>query len=383
MAVSNFLINVSILYRNTQKYLDRELSRFDIGSGQVLFLFFINENEGITMQEATRILEVDKGTTTKSIQKLIEQDYVETRVDEKDKRVKRLYTTPKAAEVMNALYECRNQLRTLLASDMDFQGFEILLDRACDNARTYLQNLDENEEPAKIRIGGIQKMSLLDYPEKVACTVFTSGCGFKCPFCHNRELVFVPENYEYCEPRQVLSYLEKRKGLLDGVCISGGEPLLQEGLAEFIREIRRMGYLIKLDTNGNHPGRLKEILEEGLADYVAMDVKNTRAKYPVTVGLNESVFRIGNIEESMNILKASGVGYEFRTTVVKELHERSDLLEMAEWLRDAPVWYLQQYQDSENVIQRGFSAYSAKEMEELCEEIRNIMPRVKLRGTDK
>lgn len=377
MPVSNFLINVSILYRNVQKYLDKELARFDIGSGQLLFLFFINENEGITMQEATRILEVDKGTTTKSIQKLIEQDYVNARVDEKDKRVKRLYTTPKAAEVMNALYECRKQLRTKLAKDMDFVRFEELLDQTCDNARMYLSPV---EEESKVRIGGLQRMTLLDYPGKVACTVFVSGCGFKCPFCHNKELVFVPENYEYYDPSEVMAFLKKRKGLLDGVCISGGEPLLQEDLKEFIREIRRMGYQVKLDTNGYQPDKLRNLLACGLVDYVAMDIKNCPARYAETAGLNQDAFQIENIERSMEVLKQGGVPYEFRTTVVKELHTEEDLVNMAKWIGEAPVLYLQQFQEADSTIQTGLHPWPKEEMEAVLEKIRPIIPNVCLRG---
>ena len=377
MPVSNFLINVSILYRNVQKYLDKELARFDIGSGQLLFLFFINENEGITMQEATRILEVDKGTTTKSIQKLIEQEYVNARVDEKDKRVKRLYTTPKAAEVMNALYECRKLLRSRLAKDIDFVRFEELLEETCDNARQYLSPAEEED---KVRIGGMQRMTLLDYPGKVACTVFMSGCGFKCPFCHNKELVFVPENYEYYDPGEVMAFLRKRKGILDGVCISGGEPLLQEDLREFIREIRRMGYQVKLDTNGNHPEKLRKLLASGLVDYVAMDIKNCPERYAETVGLNQDAFQIGNIENSMEVLRQSGVPYEYRTTVVREFHTEKDLLSMARWIGEAPALYLQQFQDAEGTIQPGLHAWSKQEMEDVLVKVREILPCAELRG---
>lgn len=376
MSDSNFLINVSVLYRNVQKYLDKELAKFDIGSGQIMFLFFINENEGVTMQEVTRIVQVDKGTTTKSIQKLIEQDYIQARTDENDRRVKRLYTTPRAAEVMNALYECRNHLRLLLSRDMEFELFESLLDRACENTRS---ELGEGNDLAPIRLGGMIRTTLKDYPGKLACTVLTAGCGFKCPYCRNRDLVFLPENFRYLEEGDVFSYLEKRKGLLDGVVISGGEPLLHEDLLSFIERIKALGYKVKIDTNGNHPAMLAKVTGSGLADYIAMDIKNCREKYAATVGLNPEVFRLENIEESIRILKESDTPYEFRTTVVREFHTEEDLVRIAEWIGEGSRYFLRQYEPSDNTIQSGWTAYDSREMQQMLEAVRKIIPDAQLK----
>lgn len=374
---SNFLIHLSILFRNTQKYFDKVLAQYDIGSGQLIFLFSIYEHEGITMQEVTQIGELDKGTTTKSIQKLIEQGYIQSRIDENDHRVKRLYTTSKAAGIMNSLYEYRNECRKKLAEDVDFETFEKMLGVACENSKNYLVPKDTYQD---MKIGGLQKLTLLDYPGKLASTVFTSGCSFKCPFCHNKELVFVPENYSFLDTEEVLSYLAKRKNLLDGICITGGEPLLQEGLLPFIEAVKEMGYFVKLDTNGNNPKKLKEIVNSGLVDYVAMDIKNCKSKYYETVGLNEHVFDIHCIEESVSFLLSGEVDYEFRTTVVKELHTKEDLLSLAKWIKSAKNYYLQQYVDSENVIDRKWSAYNKEEMEDLCNAVKEIIPVCKLRG---
>ncbi len=373
----NFQINISVLYRNIQKYFDKVLAPYDIGSGQVMFLFFINEHEGITMQEVTRIGEVDKGTTTKSIQRLEEQGYVQTKVDENDKRVKRLYTTQKAAQIMNALYDLRNDCRSRIAEDVDIDTFESMLAKVCDNSRTYLVPEDRYHG---IKIGGMQKMTLLDYPGKVAATIFTGGCSFKCPFCHNKDLVFLPENYEFFPADEVLDYLKKRQGLLDGVCISGGEPLLQEGLLDFVKDIKELGYLVKIDTNGNDPDKLKQLCETGLVDYVAMDIKNSPDRYAETVGLNKDVFSIDRIKESAAYLMQGDVDYEFRTTVVRELHTKEDIEEIAKWIRGAEKYYLQQYMDSGNVINPIYSAYNAEEMEELRKTAAEYVPHVKLRG---
>lgn len=376
---SNFFVNISVLYRNTQKFFDKALAKYDIGSGQLLYLLLIHENEGITMQDTTRFTELDKGTTTKSIQRLIEQGYVQAIQDENDHRVKRLYTTSKTADIMKSIYEMRNDLRGQLAKDVDFNLFESLLSSICDNSRTI--NSDELEEAyTKVKIGGLQKTTLLDYPGKVAATLFTSGCNFKCPYCHNRDLVFVPENYSFLDSEEVLNFLEKRQGILDGVCISGGEPLMQENLIDLLKEIKSLGYQIKLDTNGNMPERLKEVCETGLVDYVAMDIKNSPDKYVSTVGLNQDVFQLENIKKSIAYLLSGDVDYEFRTTVVKELHEVDDLLEIAKWIRGAKRYYLQSYEDSENVIQGGFSAYSYVELKEILAQVQKILPATELRG---
>ncbi|MBE6110181.1 MAG: anaerobic ribonucleoside-triphosphate reductase activating protein [Erysipelotrichaceae bacterium] len=374
---SNFLLNLSVLYRNTQKYFDRALVPYDIGSGQLIFLLCINENEGITMQELTALSEVDKGTTTKSIQRLIDQGYVQSRTDEKDHRVKRLYTTENASAIMPAVYEFRNQMRTILAADVDFPAFEQALSAVTDNARN---RLFAESDLQSLKIGGLQKMTLLDYPGKAACTIFLSGCNFKCPFCHNRDLVFIPERYEYFDVNDIMEYLEKRKGILDGVAISGGEPLLQENLHTLIERIRELGYQVKLDTNGAYPKRLKEVVEKGLVDYVAMDIKNSPDKYARTLGMNPESFSLDPIRESVEYLKSSNVEHEFRTTVVRELHTAEDLLEIGRWLGENETYYLQQYVDSGNVIQPGYSAYTAAEMEDLRNQVAALVPNVKLRG---
>ena len=377
MAESSFLIDISALYRNIQKYFDKTMAKYEIGSGQLIFLFLINEQEGITMNEVSRIGEVDKGTTTKSVQKLIEQDYVQARTDENDRRVKRLYTTERAAQIMNELYELRNECRLKLAMDADFDRFETLLDRVTTNSRMYL-----NPEPlfSGIKIGGLQKMTMLDYPGKVAATIFTGGCNFKCPYCHNRDLVFVPDRYEFLDPDDVLAYLEKRRNILDGVCITGGEPLMQDNLQDFIAAIKKVGYLVKLDTNGYFPERLQEICATGMIDYVAMDIKNTPEKYADTVGMNADVFRIERIQESVQYLLSSSIEHEFRTTVIREFHTAEDIKEIAKWIRGTGHYYLQQYTDSGNVITPGWSAYSKEEMMELKNAAQEYVPGTELRG---
>ncbi|MBR2067147.1 MAG: anaerobic ribonucleoside-triphosphate reductase activating protein [Solobacterium sp.] len=373
----DFILNLSVLYRNTQKYFDRVLVPYDIGSGQLIFLLCINENEGMTMQEVTNMSEVDKGTTTKSIQRLIDQGYVQIRIDEKDHRVKRLYTTQKAADIMNTIYEYRNMLRSTLAQDMDFETFEKMLAQASDNARD--ESLYEGDV-LTLKIGELQKMSLGEYPGKMSCSIMMSGCNFKCPYCNKRSLVFLPENYSYQNTEEVMNFLKRRNHILDGVCISGGEPLMQEDLPKFIRRLRRLGYRVKLDTNGFYPLRLQELMEKKQVDYIALDVKNTKDKYALTTGMHQDTFSIQRIEDTLALLKASKIEYECRTTVVKEFHTKEDLVEIAKWIGDVKHYYLQFFEDNEEVIQRGLTAYTKEEMFDLLEAVREVIPHAEIRG---
>lgn len=204
-----------------------------------------------------------------------------------------------------------------------------------------------------MNIYGFQKMTLLDYPERVACTIFTGGCNFRCPFCHNASLVTHIEPELRIESEEIFSYLNKRKGLLDGVCISGGEPLLQSDIAEFIQKIKEMGYSVKLDTNGTDPQKLKMLIDEGLVDYVAMDIKNSKEKYALTAGVDVD---ISAIEQSVEMLKQGRVEWEFRTTLVRELHDLQDISSMAQWLVGTTSWYLQSFIDSGDIIGKNLHA---------------------------
>ena len=211
-------------------------------------------------------------------------------------------------------------------------------------------------------IKGLQKLTLLDYPTKTACTIFTGGCNFRCPFCHNASLVIdVNEGQKY-ETEEVLSFLKKRQGLLDGVCVTGGEPLLQKDIKEFLSQIKEMGYSIKLDTNGYSPDKLIEMVEAGLVDYVAMDIKNCKEKYSETAGIE---IDIAKIEKSVDFLRSSGIEYEFRTTIVKEYHTLSDIEAIAKWISGAKRYFLQSFVDSGDLIKGGLSAVEKQTLESM------------------
>ncbi|MBR2827366.1 MAG: anaerobic ribonucleoside-triphosphate reductase activating protein [Erysipelotrichaceae bacterium] len=331
------------------------------------------------MQQLSEMADIDKGTTTKSIRKLIDENFVEIRTDENDKRVKRIYTTKKAAGIINDLYRFRNDYVNQLMKGLDEETInrEIgVIEQITQNAREIVPD----DSYSDIKIAGLQKLTLLDYPGQVACTIFTAGCNMKCPFCHNKDLVFIPENSTYEDPDDIIEFLAKRRGIIDAVCITGGEPTLQAGLIDFIRQIKEMGYKVKVDTNGLNPTRLKQIVESGYVDYIAMDVKNSLGKYALTAGVIEADNLQRQIKKSINYLLSDVIDYEFRTTVVRQFHTKEDLIEIARMIRGAKHYYLQQFVDSGRCIEEGFTAYSKDEMQELCDEVRKIIPEVQLRG---
>ena len=233
-----------------------------------------------------------------------------------------------------------------------------------------------------MKLHGLQKLTLLDFPEHVACTVFTAGCNLRCPFCHNALLVTDIHPEDAVPEDEFFSFLQKRKGLLDGVAVTGGEPLLQPDLADFLRRVKAMGYAVKLDTNGCYPDRLAALLEEKLVDYAAMDVKNTPARYPETVGIPD--FDVAPVRESMALLRQSGIAYEFRTTVVAEFHTEDDIEEIARWLRDegAPRYFLQNFKDSGGLIGQNLHPVPRDVMFSMRDRAAAYLPFAALRGVD-
>lgn len=225
---------------------------------------------------------------------------------------------------------------------------------------------------------GMQKMTLLDYPGYVACTLFTGGCNFRCPFCHNALLVLdLDENYTIPE-EEVLAFLKKRQGLLDGVCVTGGEPLINKDIGDFLSKVKELGFKIKLDTNGTNPALLKELVSQNLVDYVAVDIKNSPEKYAETVGLKS--FDMSTINETVNFLMNGCVDYEFRTTVTQQFHTEKSMEEAARFIRGAKRYFLQNFVDSGNLIGSGITGQSKEEMEKLLAVVKKYVPDSCLRG---
>lgn len=232
-----------------------------------------------------------------------------------------------------------------------------------------------------MQILGFNKTTLLDYPGKIAATIFLGGCNFRCPFCHNSSLI-LPSQFPASTISfdEILAFLKKRQNILEGVCISGGEPTLSDKLPELLFKIKELGYPIKLDTNGSQPKVIKYLIEQGLIDKIAMDIKTSPENYARLIG--RSSFDLSSIYESVELIKNSSCEYEFRTTVVRELHTEQDFLSIRSWLDGASCYYLQAYRDSENVLMPGFHSYSISELKNFQRLLLETIPIVEIRGID-
>ena len=229
-----------------------------------------------------------------------------------------------------------------------------------------------------MKFNGFQKLTLLDYPGKVSCTLFTAGCNLRCPFCHNASLVTHIDNATSYDEGEILDFLQKRQGILEGVCITGGEPLMQNGVADFIKKVKELGYSVKLDTNGSFPEKLIMLAESKLIDYVAMDIKNCKEKYALTSGIAN--LNIGNIEKSVDFLLSGKISYEFRTTIVSQFHTPQDIVEIAKWIKGADKYYLQNFVDSGDLIAEGLCAVSPEIMQNMCAKASEFIPNTQIRG---
>jgi pyruvate formate lyase activating enzyme len=231
-----------------------------------------------------------------------------------------------------------------------------------------------------MQIHGFNKLTLLDYPGHLAATIFLGGCNMRCPFCHNASLV----TSVACQPTipvdEVLSVLAKRKNILEGVCITGGEPTLYPDLPEFIATVKALGFKVKLDTNGTNPSMMKALVKDALIDYVAMDIKNTKDKYYLTSGVTN--INIDLLNESISFLLTSPLCYEFRTTIVKEYHTELDILSIGQWIAGAKAYYLQSYQDSGDILSPGLSSHSKETLLSYVKLLAPYVEHVSLRGVD-
>ena len=231
-----------------------------------------------------------------------------------------------------------------------------------------------------MNICGYQKTTLLDYPGHVAATIFTGGCNFRCPFCHNSDLVVNSTMSPCISQEEIFAFLKKRKNVLSGICITGGEPTLQTNLSEFIKKVRSLGYKIKLDTNGYRPDVILSLLEENLLDYIAMDIKAGLSNYAKVSGIPN--LDTSKIMKSISIIENSGIDYEFRTTVVKELHSQEDFLEISEMLSSSSPYFIQSFKDSGNILTPGLSSCDIDTLNQYLAIVKNKLPFSSLRGIE-
>lgn len=228
-----------------------------------------------------------------------------------------------------------------------------------------------------IQIAGYQKTTLLDYPGHVAATIFLPGCNYRCPFCHNSSLIQEASNHSV-SLEEILTFLKKRQNILEGICVTGGEPTLQKELPDFLSTIKQLGYLVKLDTNGSNPTMIKHLLNNNLVDYIAMDIKNSKLNYGTTIGIPG--YDLTPIEETITLLKKSTITYEFRTTLVEEYHTQQDIESIATWLSDSPNYYLQNFKLTDSVPNQTLHSVPAETLSSYLSILQKSIPTAQLRG---
>lgn len=359
----NYLLALSLFYRNTKKYFDHHLVSLGLSWGQVLPLLMVNEHNGMSMQELTQKSLVDKGTTSKVVQGLLDSGYLKIMIDEQDHRVKHLYTTSKATEIISIIYHYRQEYSQLLSRKVDFNNFLLQLNQVMDNSENESLAITTNYQ--SLRIGEYKYLDLANYKGHISATVYLSGCNFKCPFCNKKDLVFIPQDANYLSASDVLNDLKKRKIFLEAVCFSGGEPCLQEALVPFIEEVKKLGYKVKLETNGTFPVMLKKLLQQHLVDYVQLDIKNHWSKLPETVGLWAKDVPLKRIKESIALLKQADVEYELHTTVVKDLHTAEDLKLMKQELAADKHWQIYPFIKSKNILNANLEEWQKEEWRQI------------------
>lgn len=230
-----------------------------------------------------------------------------------------------------------------------------------------------------MEIAGFNKTTLLDYPHHLASTIFLRGCDFRCPFCHNSSLVLPSKNHKYnISEEEILTYFKKRSSILEGVCITGGEPTLQKDLLSFIEKIKKLGLKIKLDTNGNHPEVLELLINEHLIDSIAMDIKNSLCCYSKTIGVSN--FDTSKVEASVSLIQNSHISYEFRTTIVKEFHTEQTMKDISQWLKGSKLYYLQSFEDSGDIIGSNLSSHSKETLTNFQTIASSYIQQVFIRG---
>lgn len=365
--------DASILYRCNQKYFDSKINKYGLGYSNLIFLLEIYENEGVSLNELAIQGAFDKGTITKSIQKLEQLNYVNTEVNIEDKRSKLLYTTTKANEIIPSLYQLKKEWEEYLSKDISMEEmnmYENTLAKLINKARSYSMH----EESNTIKIYEFNKLSLNDYKDKVCAVVYTGGCNFKCPYCDKKDLIFLNNDNNEIDINTIYEYLDNKHNILDGVTISGGEPLIAKGIKDFIKTLKSKNYFVKLNTNGSNSEILKELIDEKLLDYVSLDIKNTKDKYAYTIGLD--TYETNNIDECLKLLKKANIDYELNITLVKEFHEDTDFNELGKWLKGHKLLILNNFKDNGNCLKEGLHPLDNEELLKIKETLAKYIEEV-------
>ena len=373
---TDLLLDISILYRSTQKYYDKMLQSLSLTYAQLPILILIYEHEGISLQQIAYEGGYDKGTITKQVQKLQEMGYIRVQSSQRDKRAKELYTTQNARSIMNKIYGIRASWWQHISASIpenDMQKFSTFYKTMVVSAREFAQK-DQEE----IVFFDHQKLNIEIDPGKMSTIVWTGGCNFRCPFCERSRFIFLKEDSRVITGTKILQYLEERQNVLDQLVITGGEPLMHPELDSFLKEAKALGYQIRIETNGSYPQHLEDLIQNHRVDQVVMSLKNTPEKYGQSIGLDQA--EIQKIQRSVDILLHCDLDVRFVIVPIKELHGQEDLIQMITWIKDAPCIELHSYQESMTPIQEGLHGYTHQELQSLLPQLQEITPNIKIKG---
>ena len=373
---TDFLLNISVLYRSTQKYYDRMLQSIQLTYAQLPILIMIFEQEGITMRQIAESGVYDKGTISKNVKHLEQEGYILIQPSKQDKRNKELYTTDYAKQNMSKVYAVRRDWWQHLIQSIDQKQFEQFVgsyEIMAKNARQY-----EQSSPNEITFFDWKKVSLEHYPNQLSTVLYMGGSNFRSPFDTHPELVFIKESLEALDLDEICTYLNKRKEVLQAVCFEGGEPFMSDLLPSFLSYTKKLGYLNKVKTNGCFPGMMKDMIDQGLIDFVELQIMNSPRFYAKSIGMNS--FDITPVEQSLDILKTSAIDYQCTLVLVKEYHSLSAVETIAKWL--SGIKKLVVYTDIESchTIESHLHNVEIDQLEKMMDILNKTLSHVEFRG---
>jgi len=346
----DILLNISTLYRNTQKYLDSKLATYNLGSGQYIFLMIINENKGITAKELCIIGDFDKSTVNKAITKLIKEDFLITKNDDDDKRLKHLYLSDKANLIVNEFYQYRKELNYLL---------EYPENESLKNLAKKSRNLISISQP-NMKISRMDKLNLVASRDNISTSLYASGCNFKCPYCNQRDLVFDLEDLTYLDNDEIYQYLFRRNKEIEMVVFTGGEAILQASAIDMITKCKAMGYKTKIETNGYFPEKLQYLIDNKLVDEIEMSLKSSFENYPLATGINN--MDIDLIKKSLTIVKNAKITSNFKIVVYKELFDDEEIKKISKILAGSKRIVIENYKKTKNSIDKSLTPVSYNDL---------------------
>lgn len=373
---NDLLMDSSILYRSTQKYYDKMLQNLNLTYAQLPILIEIYENEGISLQQIVKVGGYDKGTVTKNVQKLHGLGYITIQSSKKDKRAKELYTTSLTNKHISEIYGIRRDWWHHITQDLDAKEIEIFskyYQTLSNHARTYadLQQTD-------LQFYELKKLSLQDYSGHLTCSLYTGGCNLKCPYCNSSNLVYLKENMYPIVTEKINAYLQSHRNVLDGIYISGGEPLMHEGILSFLSYAKTLDYPIKIHTNGTFYERLFRIVKEKLVDYISLDIKNAPSCYAKTCGVED--LDLESIEKSLQLLKKTELNHDICITVVEEFHNEKTMEELGQWIQGVKTVVLQPFQENETTIDPSLHRPSIEKISLYKSILEKYVKQVEIRG---